>query len=235
MFKDVSLSYKLEKVLKNVTFEVKPKHKIGIVGRTGAGKSSIISVLFRLYHFDGTIFIDGIDIKTLSLEFVREKISIIPQDPLLFRGTIRENLDPLHCYTDDEIWSTLKKVQMADYIPSLELNITDGSNFSTGQRQLICLARAIIKKNKIVVLDEATSNMDPETDFLVQKAISENFSECTVLIIAHKLQSVIECNKILVMDLGKVVEFADPLVLLENKNSYFSKMLATDDFYGFTK
>uniref|UniRef100_A0AAR5PJR0 Multidrug resistance-associated protein lethal(2)03659 n=1 Tax=Dendroctonus ponderosae TaxID=77166 RepID=A0AAR5PJR0_DENPD len=230
IFKNVSLTYKLEKVLKDISFEVKPKHKIGIVGRTGAGKSSIISTLFRLYNYDGVIFIDNVNIKTLSLEFVRQHISIIPQDPLLFEGTIRHNLDPTNLYTDEEVWETLDKVHMKEHISSLDLLISDhGSNFSTGQRQLICLARAIIKKNKIVVLDEATANMDPETDLLVQKAISKNFSNCTVFIIAHRLQSVMECNRILVMERGQVVEYADPMLLLENRNSYFSKMLASDN------
>ncbi|XP_050297884.1 probable multidrug resistance-associated protein lethal(2)03659 [Anthonomus grandis grandis] len=230
VFNNVSLTYKLEKVLKNLSFEVKPNHKIGIVGRTGAGKSSIIAALFRLYNFDGSILIDGVNIKTLALDFLREHISIIPQDPLLFQGTIRHNLDPLKRYTDEEVWQTLEKVHMKDHIPTLELEITDhGSNFSTGQRQLICLARAIIKKNKIVVLDEATANMDPETENLVQKTIASNFSNCTVFIIAHRLKSVLECNRILVMERGQVVEYADPTVLLENKNSYFSKMLVTDN------
>ncbi|XP_066139727.1 probable multidrug resistance-associated protein lethal(2)03659 [Euwallacea fornicatus] len=234
-YNNVSLSYKSGKVLKGVSFEVKPKHKIGIVGRTGAGKSSIISALFRLYAFEGTISIDDVNIKTLSLEFLREHISIIPQDPLLFQGTIRHNLDPFSSYADEEIWDTLKKVNMIEHIVSLDLNVTESSSFSTGQRQLLCLGRAILKKNKIVVLDEATANMDPDTEFLVQQAISKNFSDCTVLIIAHKLKSVLECNKILVMDRGEVVEYADPLELMENKNNYFSKLLASDDSHAFQK
>jgi ATP-binding cassette subfamily C (CFTR/MRP) protein 4 len=235
-FKNVSLTYKLEKVLKNISLEVKSKYKVGIVGRTGAGKSSIIATLFRLYNYEGTILIDGVDIKTLSLEYLRNHISIIPQDPLLFQGSIRENIDPLNHYTDDEIWNTLEKVHMRDHIHSLELTITEhGSNFSTGQRQLICLARAIIKKNKIVVLDEATANMDPDTEFLVQKAIADNFANCTLFIIAHRLQSVLDCNKILVMERGEVVEYADPLILMENKNSFFAKMLVSDNAHVFGK
>ncbi|XP_066253642.1 probable multidrug resistance-associated protein lethal(2)03659 [Euwallacea similis] len=234
-FNNVSLSYKSEKVLKDVSFEVKPMHKIGIVGRTGAGKSSIISALFRLYAFEGTISIDNVNIKTLSLEFLREHISIIPQDPLLFHGTIRHNLDPFNSYTDEEIWNTLKKINMTEHIASLDLNVAESSSFSTGQRQLLCLGRAILRKNKIVVLDEATANMDPDTEFLVQQVISENFCDCTVLIIAHKLQSVLECNKILVMDRGQVAEYADPLELMEDRKSYFSKLLASDDSHAFQK
>ncbi|XP_066245071.1 probable multidrug resistance-associated protein lethal(2)03659 [Euwallacea similis] len=231
VYKAVSLTYKSERVLKDISFEVKSNQKIGIVGRTGAGKSSIISTLFRLYNFEGSVTIDGVSTQTIALDWLRSKISIIPQDPLLFQGTIRENIDPHNNYTDEEIWSTLEKVAMRDHIPSLQLAITDhGSNFSTGQRQLICLARAIIKKNKIVVLDEATANMDPETEILAQQAIDENFSNCTVFIIAHRLQAVMNCDKIIVMDKGVIIEFDDPERLLENKNSHFSKMLATDSF-----
>ncbi|XP_030745870.1 probable multidrug resistance-associated protein lethal(2)03659 [Sitophilus oryzae] len=236
MYNSVSLTYKSEKVLKDISFEIKPKQKIGIVGRTGAGKSSIISTLFRLYDYEGTILIDGLNIKTVDLEYLRNHISIIPQDPLLFQGTIRQNIDPYDKFTDKEIWDTLEKVHMRDHINSLELTITDhGSNFSTGQRQLICLARAIIKKNKIVVLDEATANMDPETEVQAQAAIRRNFAECTVFIIAHRLQSVIECDKIIVMDQGKIVEFDNPLNLIENKKSHFAQMLATDGSYSAEK
>lgn len=225
---NVSLTYRStnEKVLKNISFTVKSKQKIGIVGRTGAGKSSIISTLFRLYNYEGQIFIDDVEIKTLSLEFLRQHISIIPQDPIMFQGTIRSNIDPLQQYTDEEIWKTINKIQLKNIIPSLDLIITDNtSNFSTGQRQLICLARAIIRKNKIVVLDEATSNMDPETEFLIQKAIVENFSQCTVFIIAHRLQSILDCHKVIVMEKGEIMEYEDPLILMEDDNSMFSKML----------
>ncbi|KAH1021181.1 hypothetical protein HUJ04_010728 [Dendroctonus ponderosae] len=234
VYKAVSLVYKSEKVLKDISFDIKPNQRIGIVGRTGAGKSSIISTLFRLYNFEGTISIDGVDTKTIALDYLRGKISIIPQDPLLFQGTIRQNIDPYNNYTDDEIWSTLEKVHMKDHIHTLELAITDhGSNFSTGQRQLICLARAIIKKNKIVVLDEATANMDPDAEILAQQAIDAHFADCTMFIIAHRLQAVLQCDKIIVMDKGEIIEFENPMTLLENKNSHFSKMLATDSAQSF--
>ncbi|KAF7278953.1 hypothetical protein GWI33_007817 [Rhynchophorus ferrugineus] len=228
-YSNVSLTYKHDKVLRDISFEVKPRHKIGIVGRTGAGKSSIISTLFRLYNYDGAILIDDVDIKTVSLKCLRKHISIIPQDPMLFHGTIRHNIDPLGEYTDTDIWTAIKKVHMTDHISTLDLPITDhGSNFSTGQRQLICLARAIIRQNKIVVLDEATANMDPETEFLVQKTIEDNFADCTLLIIAHRLKSILNCDKILVMEKGEIAEFDEPIMLMENKNSFFAKMLVSD-------
>ncbi|CAG9762940.1 unnamed protein product [Ceutorhynchus assimilis] len=229
LYKNVSLTYKSDRVLKDISFEVKPQQKVGIVGRTGAGKSSVISALFRLYNFDGIVKVDGIDTKQISLDYLRNKISIIPQDPLLFQGTIRQNIDPHNSYSDDDIWKTLDKVHMREHIDNLELTITDhGSNFSTGQRQLICLARAIIKKNKIVVLDEATANMDPDTEIFAQQAIDDNFKDSTVFIIAHRLHAVLHCDRIIVLDKGQIVEFDDPRRLLENKDSYFSKMLATD-------
>ncbi|KAJ8927840.1 hypothetical protein NQ314_019642 [Rhamnusium bicolor] len=210
---NVSLTYANtnERVLKNICFTVKSKKKIGIVGRTGAGKSSIISTLFRLYNYEGQIFIDDVEIKTLSLEFLRQHISIIPQDPIMFAGTIRSNIDPLQKYTDEEIWKTIHKIQLENMIPSLDYTITDNnSDFSTGQRQLIY---------------EATSNMDPDTEFLIQKAIVENFSACTVFIIAHRLQSILDCHKVMVMEKGEIVEFEDPLALMEDKTSTFSRML----------
>ncbi|CAH1997626.1 unnamed protein product [Acanthoscelides obtectus] len=223
---NVNLNYAKtkERVLKNISFSVKSKQKIGIVGRTGAGKSSIIATLFRLYNFEGQIYIDDVETKTLALKFLRQHISIIPQDPIMFSGTIRANIDPLGEFTDEEIWKTLHKVHLDAYIPELECRMED-TNFSTGQRQLICLARAIIRKNRIVVLDEATANMDPETEFLIQKTIVENFSSATVFIIAHRLQSILDCHKVMVMDKGEIIEFEDPLVLMEDKNSVFTQML----------
>ncbi|XP_060522778.1 ATP-binding cassette sub-family C member 4-like [Cylas formicarius] len=229
VYDNVSLAYKEDKVLKNISFYVKSKDKLGIVGRTGAGKSSIISTLFRLYKFDGTVIVDGVNTKTLSLQYFRRNLSIIPQDPLLFQGTIRQNIDPLNIYTDEEIWTALSKVYLKDVVDDLDLVVSDhGSNFSTGQRQLVCLARAIVKRNRIVILDEATSNMDPETEVLVQKVIEEQFSNFTVIVIAHRLQSVLDCHKVMVMEKGEIVEYDNPKKLLENKNSYFSRMLLVD-------
>ncbi|CAG9831833.1 unnamed protein product [Diabrotica balteata] len=226
VYQDVSMTYtnSHEKVLKDISFTVKAGTKIGIVGRTGAGKSSIISTLYRLYNYEGKILVDGVELKQLSLKFLRQHISIIPQDPIMFSGTIRSNIDPLNEFSDEDIWKTLHKVQLDSVVPKLEVDVDD-VNFSTGQRQLICLARAIIRKNKIMVLDEATANMDPETEQVAQKIIEENFSSCTVLIIAHRLDAILDCDKILVLDKGNVIEFDSPKALLENKTSLFSEMM----------
>lgn len=216
-------------ILKNVTFTIKPKQKIGIIGRTGSGKSSIINALFQLSHTTGSIFIDDFNISQIPLQKLRSKISIIPQEPVLFSGTIRKNLDPFDEYDDELLWKILKDVKLSDsniLVQGLATRITEnGSNFSVGQKQLICLARAIIRNNNILVLDEATANIDPETDKLIQKTIQHKFTDCTILIVAHRLPTIMDSEKILVMDGGQVKEFDHPYLLLKNKESYLSKML----------
>ncbi|XP_066143470.1 ATP-binding cassette sub-family C member 4-like [Euwallacea fornicatus] len=232
LYKNVSLTYKSDghPVLKDIDLDIKGGSKIGIVGRTGAGKSSIISSLFRLYDFDGEIIIDGENISTLSINFLRENISIIPQDPILFTGTIRTNLDPFDKYSDKEIWSALEKVHMKSIIQDLNQEISDStSGYSSGQKQLISLARALIQENKIIVLDEATANLDPKTDQLLQETVKESFKNCTVLIIAHRLHSVLSCDKILVLDAGRIVEFNEPRILLQNSSGFLTRMVKEGD------
>jgi ATP-binding cassette, subfamily C (CFTR/MRP), member 4 len=183
--------------------------------RTGAGKSSIINALFRLSYIDGRILIDGIDTSEINLESLRSKVSIIPQDPVLFSATIRYNLDPFDIYQDDEIWRALEVVELKGSIQGLQFMVTEcGSNFSVGQRQLICLARAILRNNKVLLLDEATANIDQQTDALIQKTIREKFSDCTVLTIAHRLHTIMDSDSVLVMENGYAKEYDVPYKLL---------------------
>ena len=217
-------------VLKNLNFTIKPLEKVGIVGRTGAGKSSLINALFQLNDTTGSILIDGIDITQIGLHDLRSKLSIIPQEPVLFSGTMRRNLDPFDEYSDEDLWSALKDVELKEVVDELSLGLNSavlegGSNFSVGQRQLICLARAILRKNKILILDEATANVDPQTDALIQFTIREKFSQCTVLTIAHRLNTVMDSDKVLVMDAGLMVEFDHPFNLLQNVNGVFYSMV----------
>ncbi|KAL6254639.1 hypothetical protein P5V15_013946 [Pogonomyrmex californicus] len=225
-FKGVYLRYApLEPpVLKNLNFVIYPREKIGIVGRTGAGKSSLIQALFRLADVDGVIDIDGIDTSQIGLHDLRSKISIIPQEPFLFSGSLRRNLDPFDSYTDDPLWRALDEVELKEM--GLQAHIHEGgSNLSVGQRQLVCLARAIIRNNPILVLDEATANVDPRTDELIQTTIRKKFEQCTVLTIAHRLNTVMDSDRILVMDAGSAVEFDHPHLLLEKETGYLKSMV----------
>ncbi|KXJ70399.1 probable multidrug resistance-associated protein lethal(2)03659 [Aedes albopictus] len=231
-FVDVDLRYSEsgENVLKSVNFSIRAKEKVGIVGRTGAGKSSLIHALFRLAPYDGTIRIDGVDTKTLGLQDLRRKISIIPQDPVLFSGTLRSNLDPFGESCDAELWSALDQVELKQVVNSLggglDCKMSDGgSNFSMGQRQLVCLARAILRNNRILVLDEATANVDSETDRLIQTTIRTRFADCTVLTIAHRLHTIMDSDRVLVMDAGRVVEFGHPRDLLRGADGGYLRWL----------
>ncbi|KAF9134036.1 hypothetical protein BG015_003465 [Linnemannia schmuckeri] len=274
MFRNYSTRYRqgMDLVLKKVAFEVLPGEKVGIVGRTGAGKSSLTLALFRIVeaansqwarasysnravdmdkdtsktaiddqlqavHVDedgGSIWIDGIDISTMGLETLRQHLAIIPQDPTLFEGTLRENLDPFNRSTDAELWTALERAHLKDFITSslpsgaglsYEIN-SGGTNFSIGQRSLICLARALLQKSKILVLDEATAAVDVETDELIQRTIREEFKDRTILTIAHRIKTVMDSDKILVLERGKVQEFGAPEVLLQRREGSLFYQLA---------
>ncbi|XP_050673524.1 ATP-binding cassette subfamily C member 4-like isoform X1 [Leptidea sinapis] len=213
-------------ILKNLNLVLESGWKVGIVGRTGAGKSSLISSLFRLALVEGEILIDGVDTANLALQELRSKISIIPQEPVLFSATIRYNLDPFNSYEDDQLWKALEAVDLKAAIPALDFKVSEGgSNFSLGQRQLVCLARAILRGNRILVLDEATANVDPKTDEFIQRTIRKRFSDCTVLTVAHRLNTIMDSDRVMVMDAGRLVEFDHPYNLLSNQESYFSKMV----------
>ena len=231
IFKGVNLRYSPDAppVLKDLTFKIKAGEKIGIVGRTGAGKSSLISILFRLVEPEGNIIIDNIDIKTLGLHELRSKISIIPQDPSLFSGTVRENLDPFKEYNDVKMWEALSEAHLTVTIRSmggLDAKVSEGgANLSVGQRQLLCMARALLKKNKILVMDEATANVDQKTDEVIQETIKTTFTGNTVLTVAHRLNTIIDMDKVMVMDAGRVVEFDEPYILLRNVTGVFYSMV----------
>ncbi|KAG0301922.1 hypothetical protein BGZ98_007943 [Dissophora globulifera] len=263
-FKNYSTRYRegLELVIKNISFEVQPSEKIGIVGRTGAGKSSLTLALFRIIeaansHWakashngadmdadptkedqiadlekinveedGGSIWIDGVDISTVGLNRLRRHLAIIPQDPILFVGTVRENLDPFDEVQDAEIWEALERAHLKDHISSLAGGLSfkvsqNGDNFSVGQRSLICLARALLRKTKILVLDEATAAVDVETDELIQKTIRSEFKDRTILTIAHRIKTVMDSDKILVLEKGCIAEFEPPMTLLQRPESLF--------------
>ncbi|XP_076389766.1 multidrug-Resistance like Protein 1 isoform X2 [Megachile rotundata] len=228
-FKDYKVRYRegLELVLRGLSFSVKGGEKVGIVGRTGAGKSSLTLALFRIIEAaDGKIFIDDIDIAKLGLHDLRSRLTIIPQDPILFSGTLRINLDPFNCYTDDEVWRALEHAHLKSFIKTLPNGllheITEGGeNLSIGQRQLICLARALLRKTKVLILDEATASVDLETDDLIQTTIRQEFSDCTVLTIAHRLNTILDSDRVIVLDKGLIMEYDSPEALLRNSSSLF--------------
>ncbi|KAL6434971.1 hypothetical protein ACFW04_005255 [Cataglyphis niger] len=201
-FKDVVLKYRdhLVPSLKEVTFITRPAEKIGVVGRTGAGKSSLLASLFRLTEISsGSILIDNVNIQTLQLNALRSRLAIIPQNPFLFSGTIRENVDPLNQYTDMHIYKTLEKCKVHSLVYRLggfgAVLDEGGSNLSAGQRQLFCLVRAVLHNAKIVCIDEATANVDQETDKSIQATIKFSFQSATVITIAHRIKTIMHCDR----------------------------------------
>ncbi|KAM4698698.1 multidrug resistance-associated protein 1-like [Rhinophrynus dorsalis] len=229
-FLNYGLRYRedLELALKNVTASIKQGEKVGIVGRTGAGKSSLTLGLFRILEpATGIICIDEKDISKLGLHELRSKITIIPQDPVLFSGSLRMNLDPFDNYSEEDIWVALELAHLKYFASSLPDGLNHvcsegGENLSVGQRQLVCLARALLRKTKILVLDEATAAVDLETDDLIQTTIRKEFEDCTVITIAHRLNTIMDYTRILVFDKGQIVEFDSPENLLENKGIFYS-------------
>ncbi|KAI9142193.1 P-loop containing nucleoside triphosphate hydrolase protein [Paraphysoderma sedebokerense] len=221
----------LPNVLHGVNLKVPGGSKVGIVGRTGSGKSSIIVALLRLVEFQtGKITIDGINISEIGLRDLRSRVAIIPQDPVLFAGTIRSNLDKFNKYSDEVLWKTLERVGLKEFVSGLDAKLDaavaeNGENLSVGQRQLLCLARAMVVEAKLAILDEATASVDMQTDAVIQRSIRRDFKGSTILTIAHRLNTIIDYDYILVLDAGQVKEFAPPDVLLSDPKSAFSAMI----------
>ncbi|KAJ7390668.1 Multidrug resistance-associated protein 1 [Desmophyllum pertusum] len=217
----------LPMVLKDINCAIGAKEKIGIVGRTGAGKSTLTLALFRiLERAGGRIVIDGVDIATIGLQDLRSRLTIIPQDPVLFSGTLRLNLDPFNKHTDNELWNVLEVAHLKNFVTGLEKGLQfaildGGENLSVGQRQLVCLARALLRKSKILVLDEATAAVDLETDEFIQQTIRREFADHTVFTIAHRLNTIIDYDRVMVLKNGSVAEFDSPSNLLSRRGLFY--------------
>ncbi|CAA7016710.1 unnamed protein product [Microthlaspi erraticum] len=230
---DLQIRYRQESplVLKGISCVFEGGHKIGIVGRTGSGKTTLISALFRLVEpVGGKIVVDGVDISTIGVHDLRSRFGIIPQDPTLFNGTVRYNLDPLCQHSDAEIWEVLGKYQLREVVQEKEngldsLVVEDGSNWSMGQRQLFCLGRAVLRRSRVLVLDEATASIDNGTDLILQKTIRREFADCTVITVAHRIPTVMDCTMVLSMSDGRIVEYDEPMKLMKKEDSLFGKLV----------
>ncbi|KAF8380113.1 hypothetical protein HHK36_027584 [Tetracentron sinense] len=218
-------------VLRGISCTFEGGHKIGVVGRTGSGKTTLIGALFRLVEPEGgKIIIDDIDISTIGLHDLRSRFGIIPQDPTLFNGTVRYNLDPLSQHTDQEIWEVLGKCQLQEAVQEKDEGLyssvaDDGSNWSMGQRQLFCLGRALLRRSRILVLDEATASIDNATDLILQKTIRAEFADCTVITVAHRIPTVMDCTMVLAISDGKLVEYDEPMKLMKRDDSLFGQLV----------
>jgi ATP-binding cassette subfamily C (CFTR/MRP) protein 1 len=255
IFEEVCMRYRpgMPLVLQGLNLHIDPCEKVGIVGRTGAGrvhsndagtcrvnptfcdvlccdigKSSLLTALLRLVELEsGSIRIDGLDIKQLGLHALRSAMAVIPQDPVLFSGSVRSNLDPFQQYSDEELWEVLRRCLLTSAVTSLQDVVSEnGANFSVGQRQLLCIARALLAKAKIIIMDEATAAVDVETDAIIQRTIRSEFAHATCLTVAHRLNTILDSDKVLVMDQGRAAEFATPADLLHDESSLFYALVA---------
>lgn len=238
VFDNVSMRYRadLPLVLKRVSFAIASGEKVGICGRTGSGKSSLMSVLFRVVEIptSGRVLIDGVDIATITVQQLRTQLTIIPQDPMLFSGSLRLNMDPFNHKSDADLWQVLRQVHLFDLVTSwghgLEYPVAEkGANLSVGQRQLLCIARALIRDSKVIVMDEATANVDQASDQVLQETMKASFGhgKCTVLCIAHRMETIEDSDKILVLDGGEVVEFDAPAALLQLKGGVYRSLVSS--------
>lgn len=234
-FKNVTASYRPDidpPVLKNINLDIAPGERIGIVGRTGAGKSTMLLCLFRFLECaEGKILIDDLDISQVPLKELRKRLTIIPQSPALFSGTIRSNIDVFDEFDDAEIWRVLNRVHMSDKIERMSLGLMEpvtehGSNLSIGEQALLSLSRSLLHKNRIIIFDEATAYVDHESDKLIQETIRAEFKDCTTITIAHRLDTVIDNDRVVVLDRGEIIEQGIPYQLLNNHKSRFYNLVS---------
>ncbi|KAL9658235.1 hypothetical protein ABK040_012494 [Willaertia magna] len=234
IIKNLTVKYRndLDPILKNINLTIHHGEKIAIVGRTGSGKSSLLLTLFRFIEplNNHSILIDDIDIQSIGLNKLRRALTIIPQQPILFSNTIRYNIDPFNEFEDFEIWNALERVHLKEKIKEMkdqlsEQVLEDGKNFSIGECQLLTLCRCILRKSKIIIFDEATAYVDSKSDELVQRTIREEFKDSTIIMVAHRLDTIIDADRIVVLDSGELVEIGKPMELLKNENGYFYKLV----------
>ena len=237
-FKNVALRYYPggPQVLKKLSFKIPGKKKVGIVGRTGDGKSSIVAALLRMPEADGEIHIDNVPIKGIQLQESRKCISVLSQSPVLFSGSLRKNLDPLEKHRDDELWNVLEEVELNTVVENLEgqldyVILERGENLSVGERQLICLARTLLQQSKIIILDEPTANVDPNTETTIWTTVREKLKNSTVITIAHRLNTVRDCDVILVLREGQVTELDTIEALMGREGGIFYNMAASQNLF----
>ena len=236
-WRDVSLRYRpnLDPALRKVNLVIEAGEKVGVCGRTGAGKSSFTVAMLRLADcIDGAISIDGIDAGRVSLRKLRSGLALIPQDATMFQGSVRLNLDPLDEHGDEELWQALASVELDGAVKAAGglsgAVAEEGANFSQGQRQLLCIARALLRKAQVVMMDEATASCDMETDDMVQRLVRSVFASCTVITVAHRIATIADSDKILVLRDGQVVEFDSPQALEARPGSVYRSLLDSSEY-----